>query len=101
MTDEDILNYLKIINEDIYTIRIKDCLRIYYNGIDTNIEISGRLDNTTEWTLQTLKFELDFFLNKRENDKLIEEKSNEHKRINKRKSSIRRKSKNSKPKDRF
>ena len=96
MTDEDILSYLKTINENFYVTRVKDSLRIYHNDIDTNIEISGKLCNTTEWTLQTLKFELRVFLKRKTSDKLIEEKSNEHKRNIKRKSSSGRKIKSSK-----
>ena len=96
MTDEDILSYLKTINENFYVTRVKDSLRIYYNDIDTNIEISGRLCNTTEWTLQILKFELRVFLKRKTSDKLIEEKSNEHKRNIKRKFSSGRKIKSSK-----
>ena len=96
MTDEDILNYLKTINENFYVTRVKDSLRIYYNDIDTNVEISGKLCNTTEWTLQTLKFELRVFLKRKTSDKLIEEKSNEHKRNIKRKFSSGRKIKSSK-----
>ena len=71
LTDNDILEYVKAIDSKISITRDDSGLWLYYNGRDMGIGITGKLDNGTEWTLQTLSMEIKAFLEERICDKLI------------------------------
>ena len=94
MTKKDVEDYLKDLDKNIKLVESENTLSLYYGYKDMGIDIVGMLDRGTEYTLETLKMEVEVFLKERLVAKLIISEDKE-------KPKKRRKKKSSHKKERF